>query len=96
MATEPKCTCHGDRPAYAKGLCQASYRRQLRDPAADIHAPVRESRGDLLDLSTRVTSETRAALETLGGAYSGAATVLESWARGERLPKAPKRARRAA
>lgn len=77
-------TCIGEhgkcgRPVLAKDLCQAHYRKKLR--GGDVNEPVRESRGDLVSLSLRVTSSTSKALEEAGGAYRIGAEVLESWAK---------------
>lgn len=77
-------TCIGEhgkcgRPVLAKDLCQAHYRKKLR--GGDVNEPVRESRGDLVPLSLRVTSSTSKALEEAGGAYRIGAEVLESWAK---------------
>lgn len=66
------------RGVFAKELCETHYRRQRR--GGDVSKPIRESRGELVSLSTRVTVACETALNATGNPYKTAAEVLEKWA----------------
>lgn len=92
-----KCSIKGcDRDAYAKGYCSGHYKRQHRDPRADMTVPLREDRGELAEVNVRVPVHVRAALESAGGCYAMGAAVLQAWADGLPMPARPTKRRKAA
>ena len=80
-----------DRPIYAKGACQAHYRRRYRKlketprarkDSAQLAAPVRRYDVDLVDINTRVTRETFKQLTRDGSScYAKSSEILERWAK---------------
>lgn len=53
------------RPVFAKGLCEPHFRRQNRDPKADLARPVAEKRGELVELKVRIPAGVAPVLEAL-------------------------------
>ena len=90
------------RPTVARELCGSHFRRRSRNIAAGrapedgLSEPFRDDRGPTTGpFGSRVSRAAAKALESIGGLYSGAVSLIELWAAGEPLPKRPRRRRAA-
>ena len=90
------------RPTVARELCGSHWKRQRRnlaagrDPEEGLSEPFRDDREPTTGpFGIRVSLVAAKALESIGGLYSGAVSLIELWAAGEPLPKRPRRRRAA-